>query len=388
MEVMTLKNKRIIDYIAKTAIFSALSFILYLFPKFPLPFFPSFLDIQFSNLPAILGGFVLGPLGGCIIVIVRCLLKLILGMSSTAGAGELADLLLGIAVVFTSSMIYKHYKNKRGGIVALIVAIIVWVVSSIFINCYINIPVYLELFYKGDIEGLVATCKLVIKGINADNFMEYYIKYAVIPFNFILATLVSLITFIVYKRISLIFKKDFFSAGKTKVLVICDSFKGTLSSKEVGEIIVENINKNKEYSVTSTYDISYKAALIIGVFQLIAAIFPGTSRSGATIIGALIIGISRTAAAEFTFFLGIPVMFGASLLKIVKFLLEGNSMTSNEWIIMIVGFVIAYLVSVFAIKGLMSYVKKHDFKVFGWYRIILAIAILCYFGFVAKQSLI
>ena len=138
MEVMTLKNKRIIDYIAKTAIFSALSFILYLFPKFPLPFFPSFLDIQFSNLPAILGGFVLGPLGGCIIVIVRCLLKLILGMSSTAGAGELADLLLGIAVVFTSSMIYKHYKNKRGGIVALIVAIIVWVVSSIFINCYIN----------------------------------------------------------------------------------------------------------------------------------------------------------------------------------------------------------------------------------------------------------
>lgn len=240
-----MKNKKIIDYIAKIAIFSALSFILYLFPKFPLPFFPSFLDIQFSNLPAILGGFVLGPLGGCIIVIVRCLLKLILGMSSTAGAGELADLLLGIAVVFSSSMIYKHYKNKRGGIVALLVAIIVWVVSSIFINCYINIPVYLELFYKGDIEGLVATCKLVIKGINADNFMEYYIKYAVIPFNLILASLVSLITFIVYKRISIIFKKDFFAAGKTKVLVICDSFKGTLSSKEVGEIIVENINKDK-----------------------------------------------------------------------------------------------------------------------------------------------
>ena len=153
-------------------------------------------------------------------------------------------------------------------------------------------------------------------------------------------------------------------------------------------IAVENINKNKEYSVTSTYDISYKAALIIGAFQLVAAIFPGTSRSGATIIGALVIGISRTAAAEFTFFLGIPVMFGASLLKIVKFLLEGNSMTSDEWIIMIVGFVVAYIVSVFAIKGLMSYVKKHDFKVFGWYRIILAIAILCFFGLITKQSLI
>ncbi|MBR6515387.1 MAG: glycerate kinase [Bacilli bacterium] len=240
-----MKKKRIIDYIAKTAIFSALSFILYLFPKFPLPFFPSFLDIQFSNLPALLGGFVLGPLGGCIIVIVRCLLKLILGMSSTAGAGEIADLLLGLAVVFTSSMIYKYNKNRKGGIVALIVAVVVWVVSSVFINCYINIPVYLELFFKGDIEGLVAMCKLVIKGINADNFMEYYIKYAVIPFNFILATLVSLITFFVYKRISLIFKKDFFAGKKTKVLVICDSFKGTLSSKEVGEIIVENINKDK-----------------------------------------------------------------------------------------------------------------------------------------------
>ena len=240
-----MKKKRIIDYIAKTAIFSALSFILYLFPKFPLPFFPSFLDIQFSNLPALLGGFVLGPLGGCIIVIVRCLLKLILGMSSTAGAGEIADLLLGLAVVFSSSMIYKYNKNRKGGIVALIVAVVVWVVSSVFINCYINIPVYLELFFKGDIEGLVAMCKLVIKGINADNFMEYYIKYAVIPFNFILATLVSLITFFVYKRISLIFKKDFFAGKKTKVLVICDSFKGTLSSKEVGEIIVENINKDK-----------------------------------------------------------------------------------------------------------------------------------------------
>ena len=240
-----MKNKKIIDYIAKVAIFSALSFILYLFPKFPLPIFPSFLDIQFSNLPAILGGFVLGPLGGCIIVIVRCALKLLLGMSSTAGAGELADLLLGLAVVFTSSFIYKHFKNKRGGIVALIVAVVVWVISSIFINYYINIPVYLNLFFHGDIEQLVVVCKVVIKGINADNFMEYYTKYAVIPFNFILATLVSIITFLVYKRISIIFKKDFFAEGKTKVLVICDSFKGTLSSKEVGEIICDNINKDK-----------------------------------------------------------------------------------------------------------------------------------------------
>ena len=148
-------------------------------------------------------------------------------------------------------------------------------------------------------------------------------------------------------------------------------------------IIVEIINKDKEYSVLSPYDISYKEALIIGAFQLIAAVFPGTSRSGATIIGALIIGISRTASAEFTFFLGIPVMFGASLLKIVKFVLEGNEMKSNEWIIMIIGFVVAYFVSVVAIRGLMAYVKKHDFKVFGWYRIALGVLVLAYFGIFA-----
>ena len=107
-----MKNKKLIDYISKVAIFSALSFILYLFPKFPLPFFPSFLEIQFSNLPAILGGFVLGPVGGCLIVIVRFVLKLVFGLSSTAGVGETADLLLGICVVLSSSLIYKYNKNK------------------------------------------------------------------------------------------------------------------------------------------------------------------------------------------------------------------------------------------------------------------------------------
>ncbi len=152
-------------------------------------------------------------------------------------------------------------------------------------------------------------------------------------------------------------------------------------------LVVESINKNKTPSVDSPYNITYKAAVIIGAFQLLAAIFPGTSRSGATIIGALLIGISRTAAAEFTFFLGIPVMFGASLLKIAKFALDGNSMTPNEWTIMVIGFVVAYVVSIIAIRGLMAYVKKHDFKPFGWYRIILAIAVLAYF-FITKQPLI
>ena len=240
-----MKNKRIIDYISKVAIFSALSFILYLFPKFPLPFFPSFLDVQFSNLPAILGGFVLGPMGGAIIVVVRFVLKLLFGLSTTAGVGETADLLLGLCVVLTSSLIYKYHKNKLGGIIALLSAIIVWTISSVSINYYINVPFFVKAYCGGDIEGLVVICSPVIKGINKDNFLEYYSKYAVIPFNLLLSTVVCLITLFVYKRISFVFKKDFFAAGKTKILVICDSFKGTLSSKEVGEIIVNNVNKNK-----------------------------------------------------------------------------------------------------------------------------------------------
>ncbi|MEG0824007.1 MAG: undecaprenyl-diphosphate phosphatase, partial [Erysipelotrichaceae bacterium] len=117
-------------------------------------------------------------------------------------------------------------------------------------------------------------------------------------------------------------------------------------------------------------------ALIIGVFQLIAAIFPGTSRSGATILGALMIGVSRVVAAEFTFILGIPVMFGASLLKIVKY---GLAFTGTELVLLLVGMIVSFVVSFIVIKFLMDYIKKHDFKVFGWYRIVLGIIVLAYF---------
>ena len=125
--------------------------------------------------------------------------------------------------------------------------------------------------------------------------------------------------------------------------------------------------------INAVADITYTTAFLIGMFQLIAAIFPGTSRSGATIVGALLIGVSRTVAAEYTFYLAIPVMFGASLLKILKF---GFSFTGMEAAILLVGMVVAFAVSMFVIKFLMSYIKKHDFKVFGWYRIILGIIVL------------
>ena len=145
-------------------------------------------------------------------------------------------------------------------------------------------------------------------------------------------------------------------------------------------IVIENYNKGKKSNINSLAEITYTVAIMIGLFQLIAAIFPGTSRSGATIVGALLIGVSRTVAAEFTFFLAIPVMFGASALKLVKFRLDtGFAMTGNELTILLVGMVVAFVVSILAIKFLMSYIKNNDFKVFGWYRIILGIIVLAYF---------
>lgn len=144
----------------------------------------------------------------------------------------------------------------------------------------------------------------------------------------------------------------------------------------VAFIVIENWNKNRKPKVTELSQISYQIALMIGVFQVIAAVFPGTSRSGATIVGALLIGVSRTVAAEYTFFLAIPVMFGASLLKVVKF---GFAFTSIELILLAVGMAVSFAVSVFVLRFLMGYIKKHDFKIFGWYRIGLGLVVLLYF---------
>lgn len=149
----------------------------------------------------------------------------------------------------------------------------------------------------------------------------------------------------------------------------------------VAFIIVETWNKGRKPRVRALSQITYQTALLIGVFQLIAAIFPGTSRSGATIVGALLIGVSRKVAAEYTFFLAIPVMFGASLLKVVKF---GFEFTPLELALLGIGTLVSFIVSLFVLRFLMGYIKKHDFKVFGWYRIILGVIVLAYFGFLEK----
>ncbi|MBE6009016.1 MAG: undecaprenyl-diphosphate phosphatase [Lachnospiraceae bacterium] len=144
----------------------------------------------------------------------------------------------------------------------------------------------------------------------------------------------------------------------------------------VAFIVIEKWNKKRKPAVKTLNDISYKTALMIGLFQVLS-IIPGTSRSGSTIIGALIIGVSRTAAAEFTFFLAVPVMFGLSFLKILKF---GFSFAMAEIIVLLLGMLVAFIVSLFVIKFLMDYIRKHDFIAFGWYRIGIGIIVLLYFA--------
>ena len=146
--------------------------------------------------------------------------------------------------------------------------------------------------------------------------------------------------------------------------------------------MVENGRKKTKPRVSSLAQLTYRDAFIIGLWQVLAMI-PGTSRSGATIVGGLLLGASRAVAAEFTFFLAIPVMAGASLLKVLKF---GLAFTGEELSVLLVGMVVAFLVSLFAIRFLMAYVKRHDFKVFGWYRIVLGVILLAYYFLLAKPA--
>ena len=144
-------------------------------------------------------------------------------------------------------------------------------------------------------------------------------------------------------------------------------------------ILIENWNKKRTPKYENLSDMTFRLAILIGIFQLLAAAFPGTSRSGATIIGALLLGVSRVAASEFTFILAIPAMLGASALELLDFMEMGLTMSGLEIAILAVGVVVAFAVSIVVIKFLMGYIKKHDFKVFGWYRIVLGAIVLLYF---------
>ena len=188
--------------LAVMAILSALSFILYATPflKFSLPFiFPSFLDMQFSDLPALLGGFALGPVAGCIIIVVKCCLKM--PMTSTACVGELADIIVGIAFVLPAALIYKRNKSRKGALIGLLVGMLSAVGVSILANWLILIPFYASLQEIG-IEGLLSMMQALYPEITADTLYNYYLPLAVLPFNMLRCLVCAVITYFVYKPLS------------------------------------------------------------------------------------------------------------------------------------------------------------------------------------------
>lgn len=208
VEVVKPSRKNKVDYLVKVAIFATISSLLYTVPflQFKLPFFPSFLEFQFSNLPAILAGFILGPLGGSLVIIIKTIVKL--PMSGTMFVGECADLIIGVSVVCITSLMYKKHRTLKGGALSLLVGAVVWVGASLFANWAVLIRWYAHLF--GGMTTIVNVCKAVVPFITLDNFMIVYLSCCCLPFNSILAIVTMVVTFITYKSISKIFKKEFF----------------------------------------------------------------------------------------------------------------------------------------------------------------------------------
>ena len=188
-------------YLTKVAVLTAISFILYMYAKFPLPFiFPSFLDMQFSELPAIMAGFSLGPVAGIVVILLKCLLKF--PFTGTAFVGEITDIVLGIAYVLPASIIYYRNKTKKNALISLLVGTGVSTLVAIALNRFVSVPFYVQYFFGGNFDVIVKMCSSLYKGLNKDNFYFYYLVAAVLPFNLLRLGLVSFLTFLTYKRLS------------------------------------------------------------------------------------------------------------------------------------------------------------------------------------------
>lgn len=202
--VKGIKEKISVKKVAIIGIFTGFSIVLY-FLKFNLPFiFPSFLEINFSLLPIIIIGFMLGPTEGITIVLLRAIIKM--PFTSTFCVGELADVFIGIPVVLVTSLIYLRKHNKQGALLALTFGMLTWVFAGVLANYFINVPFFVQLYFDGNVSGFIGILS-IIPGINEDNYMIRYLLYAVVPFNVLLSSIVSVVTFLVYKKISIIFNK-------------------------------------------------------------------------------------------------------------------------------------------------------------------------------------
>lgn len=199
---MNKKTRKIIT----VGVFSALSIILY-YLSFPLPIFPSFLKIQFSNLPVLIAGFSLGLPYGIGILAVKAIIHGITNGAGTMYVGEIADFLIGVAVLLVTTLIYNKNKTKKGAIISLTFGCLTWVIVGAFLNWVLLAPTYIKLFFNGDPSGFIGMCQ-IIKGINENNYMAYYIFFGTVPFNICLSVMVSIVTYLVYKRVSNFIKAE------------------------------------------------------------------------------------------------------------------------------------------------------------------------------------
>lgn len=233
-----IRKKSILSWMIQVSILSAISVVLYNFPKFQLPIFPSFLSVQFSMLPALIGTFALGPVGGVVIVVIKFLFKLL--TTRSAGVGELADLLLGLIVVIVVGIIYMIKRNKKTAFISLLVGIGAWTLSALLLNYVLLIPTYAKLYGLKAVLGLLK----VIPGVTEANYMSKYLLYACLPFNLMLSIVVSLVTLLVYKRISFLFEKMNSSISKNKK-VQEQEIEETSEKKEGNKQIPIHLERNK-----------------------------------------------------------------------------------------------------------------------------------------------
>lgn len=237
-------------YLAKMAMLTAISFLLYLYVKFKLPIFPSFLEVQISELPALLAGFSMGPISGCLVIIFKCLLKF--PLSSTAYVGEATDILLGIAFVLPASLIYKYKKDIKHALIGLVVGMVVLTGMAILINRFVSIPFYVKLYFHGNFDAIVGMLKTLYKDINNDNFYFYYLLAGVLPFNLFRCIIVAGLTFVLYKRLSKILhwngesfkkKEQVFASGVYQVKSVAETYdlaEKLADTLKGGEIILLN----------------------------------------------------------------------------------------------------------------------------------------------------
>ncbi len=247
------KNPRFTTaYIAKIAILTAISFLLYAFGKFNLPFiFPQFLEIQISELPALLAGFSMGPVSGCLVIVLKCLFKF--PMTSTAYVGEATDILLGILFVLPASIIYHRKKDKKHALVGICVGGLLFVAASIIVNRYISVPFFVRLYFDGNFGAIVGMLQPLYKNVTEETFYVYYLFAGVLPFNLLRCIIVGALTFVLYKRLTKILHWD----GTSIV-------KHTADENELNDETADNAEENEDTAIYETENAEISADEISG----------------------------------------------------------------------------------------------------------------------------